>query len=41
MDDRTLDRHTGKLTLEQKVRLLTGATTWRTAGRTASHCGRS
>ncbi|MFE0795337.1 beta-glucosidase family protein [Streptomyces mutabilis] len=32
MDDRTLDRHTGKLTLEQKVRLLTGATTWRTAG---------
>ncbi|MFF3316025.1 glycoside hydrolase family 3 protein [Streptomyces sp. NPDC003035] len=32
MDDRTLDRHIGKLTLEQKVRLLTGATTWRTAG---------
>ncbi|MET9426428.1 glycoside hydrolase family 3 C-terminal domain-containing protein [Streptomyces sp. NPDC003036] len=31
-DDRTLDRLVGKLTLEQKVRLLTGATTWRTAG---------
>ncbi|QGZ52577.1 glycosyl hydrolase [Streptomyces sp. QHH-9511] len=30
-DDRTLDRLVGRLTLEQKVRLLTGATTWRTA----------
>jgi beta-glucosidase len=32
VDDSTLDRHIGKLTLDQKVRLLTGATTWRTAG---------
>jgi beta-glucosidase len=32
MGDRTPDGHLGKLTLEQKVRLLTGATTWRTAG---------
>ncbi|MFE6993503.1 glycoside hydrolase family 3 protein, partial [Streptomyces pharetrae] len=31
-DDRVLDRHIAELTLEQKVRLLTGATTWRTAG---------
>ncbi|GAA2439072.1 hypothetical protein GCM10010405_23010 [Streptomyces macrosporus] len=30
VNDRT--RHIGKPTLEQKVRLLTGATTWRTAG---------
>ncbi|MFI8194206.1 glycoside hydrolase family 3 protein [Streptomyces sp. NPDC085946] len=32
MDDETLDRLIGELSLEQKVRLLTGATTWRTAG---------
>lgn len=32
MDDSTLDRHMGKLTLEQEVRLLTGTTTWCTAG---------
>ncbi|MGW0606631.1 glycoside hydrolase family 3 C-terminal domain-containing protein [Streptomyces sp. NPDC002640] len=32
MDDRTPDGYLGKLTLEQKVRLLTGATTWRTTG---------
>jgi beta-glucosidase len=32
MDDETLDRLIGGLSLEQKVRLLTGATTWRTAG---------
>ncbi|CAM5283104.1 glycosyl hydrolase [Streptomyces pilosus] len=32
MDDGTLDRLIGRLSLEQKVRLLTGATTWRTAG---------
>ncbi|MBD0424569.1 beta-glucosidase [Streptomyces sp. TRM S81-3] len=35
MDDETLDRLIGKLSLEQKVRLLTGATTWRTAGEAA------
>ncbi|MFJ8186648.1 hypothetical protein [Streptomyces sp. NPDC096105] len=28
MDDSTLGRHMGKLTLEQEVRLLTGTTTW-------------
>ncbi|MFJ2765648.1 beta-glucosidase family protein [Streptomyces prasinus] len=32
MNDEALDRLIGKLSLEQKVRLLTGATTWRTAG---------
>lgn len=32
MNDETLDRLIGTLSLEQKVRLLTGATTWRTAG---------
>lgn len=32
MDDETRDRLIGRLSLEQKVRLLTGATTWRTAG---------
>ncbi|WP_031033919.1 glycoside hydrolase family 3 protein [Streptomyces sp. NRRL F-5650] len=32
MDDESLDRLIGRLSLEQKVRLLTGATTWRTAG---------
>ncbi|MFE0822186.1 glycoside hydrolase family 3 C-terminal domain-containing protein [Streptomyces sp. NPDC058807] len=32
MDDETLDRLIGGLSLQQKVRLLTGATTWRTAG---------
>ncbi|MFF0113273.1 beta-glucosidase [Streptomyces prasinus] len=32
MDDGTLDRLIGGLSLEQKVRLLTGATNWRTAG---------
>lgn len=32
MDDGALDRLIGELSLEQKVRLLTGATTWRTAG---------
>ncbi|GGZ37859.1 beta-glucosidase family protein [Streptomyces poonensis] len=32
MDDETLDRLIGELGLDQKVRLLTGATTWRTAG---------
>ncbi|MET8110943.1 beta-glucosidase family protein [Streptomyces prasinus] len=32
MDDEALDRLIGKLSLEQKVCLLTGATTWRTAG---------
>lgn len=32
MDDGALDRLIDKLSLAQKVRLLTGATTWRTAG---------
>ncbi|WND39114.1 glycoside hydrolase family 3 C-terminal domain-containing protein [Streptomyces sp. BB1-1-1] len=32
MNDETLDRLIGELSLEQKVRLLTGSTTWRTAG---------
>ncbi|MFB7087520.1 beta-glucosidase [Streptomyces sp. NPDC056296] len=32
MNDETLDRLIDRLSLEQKVRLLTGATTWRTAG---------
>ncbi|MEU3731502.1 glycoside hydrolase family 3 C-terminal domain-containing protein [Streptomyces sp. NPDC033538] len=32
MDDGALDRLIDRLSLEQKVRLLTGATTWRTAG---------
>ncbi|CAL9342322.1 glycoside hydrolase family 3 C-terminal domain-containing protein [Streptomyces sp. enrichment culture] len=32
MDDETLDRLIGRLSLERKVRLLTGATTWRTVG---------
>ncbi|MFF8096297.1 glycoside hydrolase family 3 protein [Streptomyces sp. NPDC016675] len=35
MDDGALDRLIGRLSLEQKVRLLTGATTWRTAGEDA------
>ncbi|MFB9465517.1 beta-glucosidase family protein [Streptomyces cinereospinus] len=35
MDDEELDRLIDKLTLGQKVRLLTGATTWRTAGEAA------
>ncbi|WP_306317449.1 MULTISPECIES: glycoside hydrolase family 3 protein [unclassified Streptomyces] len=35
MDDLTLDRLIGKLSLPQKVRLLTGVTTWRTAGEPA------
>lgn len=32
MDDEGIDRLIGMLSLERKVRLLTGATTWRTAG---------
>ncbi|GAA3994940.1 glycoside hydrolase family 3 C-terminal domain-containing protein [Streptomyces marokkonensis] len=32
MNDETLNRLIDRLSLEQKVRLLTGATTWRTAG---------
>ncbi|MGW7283756.1 glycoside hydrolase family 3 protein, partial [Streptomyces sp. NPDC054844] len=32
MNDETLDRLIGELSLEQKVRLLTGSTAWRTAG---------
>ncbi|MEU4796645.1 glycoside hydrolase family 3 C-terminal domain-containing protein [Streptomyces sp. NPDC023327] len=35
MDDEALDRLLDKLSLEQKVRLLTGVTTWRTAGEAA------
>ncbi|RFU84549.1 glycosyl hydrolase [Streptomyces triticagri] len=35
MDDGELDRLVGKLTLEQKVRLVSGASTWRTAAEPA------
>ncbi|MCL7425476.1 glycoside hydrolase family 3 protein [Streptomyces sp. YS415] len=35
MDDETRDRLIHRLSLEDKVRLLTGATTWRTAGESA------
>ncbi|WP_315882192.1 glycoside hydrolase family 3 C-terminal domain-containing protein [Streptomyces sp. P17] len=35
LDDETLDRLIDRLSLEQKVRLLSGATTWRTAGEAA------